>query len=60
MKETALEKVLTAIEAAEMLDVTRRQISRLCALGKLTHRKDNAGNLLITKESVIEYQVHRK
>jgi hypothetical protein len=54
-----LQKVVTATEAAELLQVTRRQISRLCKLDKLDYR-DASGILLITKKSVDQYGLNRK
>ncbi|KKC49554.1 hypothetical protein VE23_24980 [Paenibacillus sp. D9] len=59
MSKGPLYQVLTAAEAAEYLNVTRRQIARLCSQGKLQHR-DAPGGLLVLKSSVEKYSDKRR
>ncbi|ASS64701.2 helix-turn-helix domain-containing protein [Paenibacillus sp. RUD330] len=59
MNKGPLYQVLTAAEAAEVLNVTRRQIARLCNQGKLQHR-DAPGGLLVLKSSIERYASRRR
>lgn len=54
-----LDEVMTAGEAADHLKVSRRQISRLCKMNKLTYREASGGALLLLKSSVIQYGENR-
>ncbi|BBH18712.1 hypothetical protein Back11_00570 [Paenibacillus baekrokdamisoli] len=54
-----LDHVLTTAEVAEKLQVTKRQVARLCKANKLIYR-EAPGLLLILKESVEEYVSDRR
>jgi len=51
LKQSPLEQVITAQEASKLLEVTVRQVQRLCKSGKLTARYAD-GVWLILKSSV--------
>lgn len=49
-----LDEVMTPMEAAEALSLSRRHVNRLCETGKLTARRAS-GIWLILKSSVMSY-----
>lgn len=53
-----LYKVYTTVEVADILQLSKRQITRLCKANKLIYR-DAPGGFLILKESVEEYMIDR-
>lgn len=51
---STLNEVITPVEAAKLLNISTKQVQRLCSAGKFSARQDESGRWLILRASVID------